>query len=226
MKRNGFTLLNLIILGLGILFIAACRRPDFIHSLVFFTGIAFIVPGVVNIFTLLFTGGAKEIENEEESSRHHEKGQSAWQRFTSWTVSIAAVALGAMMCFTPETFRVALIYIFACFIFIAGVYHFYMLARGMRPATYPAWTYIFPTALVAIAAVLIFVPSLRTDTAQHTVALLTGIAMILFAITSFFESIGLRAYNKRLHSAPASQKDSDNPSDTTTTTDPTHTLNQ
>ncbi|MBD5210293.1 MAG: hypothetical protein HDS77_03335 [Bacteroidales bacterium] len=200
MKRNGFTLLNLIILGLGILFIVACRRPDFIHSLVFFTGIAFLVPGVINIVTLLSTGGAKEEESEGTSSRHHEKKSSVWQRFTGWAVSIAAVALGAMMCFTPEAFRIALIYIFACFILIAGIYHFYMLARGMRPVSYPAWAYLFPTALTAIAFVLVLVPSLRDDTAQHTVALLTGSAMIIFAVTSFFESIGLRAYNKRVSS--------------------------
>lgn len=191
--QRGFTLINLIILGIGILFIAACRRPDFIHALVFFTGIAFIIPGVVNIFTLLLSGGSKESNEKKDKPR-----QSAWQRFAGWTVSIAAVVLGTMMCFTPETFRTPLIYIFAIFIFTGGIYHLHMLLKGLRPATFAPWTYLFPTAIIAIAAVLFFLPSLREPANQATVALLTGISMIIFSVTSFFESVGIRAYNKRL----------------------------
>lgn len=194
MKRSGFTLINLIILGIGILFIAACRRPDFIHALVFFTGIAFIIPGVVNVFTLLLSGGKaeKESEGKENSGR-----PSAWTRFAGWTVSIAAVVLGTMMCFTPETFRTPLIYIFAIFIFVGGIYHLYMLLRGLRPVTFALWTCIFPVAIIAISAVMFFLPSLHRIESQTTVALLTGISMIIFAVTSFFEATGIRAYNKR-----------------------------
>lgn len=193
MKRTGFTLINLIILGIGILFIAAARRPDFIRSLVFFTGIAFIIPGVINAFTLLLSSG----RNNDNDKKEKKERQSAWSRFVEWTVSIAAIVLGTMMCFTPETFHSPLIYIFAVFIFFGGTYHFYMLLKGLRPVTFPIWTYIFPVAIIALAAVLFFVPSLRQEAGQTTVALLTGIAMIIFAVTSFFESIGIRAYNKR-----------------------------
>lgn len=200
MKHNGFTIINLIILGVGILFIAACRRPDFIHSLVFFTGIAFIVPGVINTFSLLLSG-KKNKYNENDHERENEKTdsprQSSWSRFISWTVSIAAIILGAMMCFIPETFRTPLIYIFAIFFLLGGIYHLYMLWRGLRPATFDRWLYILPAVIVAIACALFFIPSLRTPECQTTVALLSGIAMILFATTSLFEGVGLRAYNRR-----------------------------
>lgn len=196
MKRSGFTLINLIILGIGILFIAASRREDFIHALVFFTGVAFIIPGVVNVFTLLFSNGKKDEKLYDEKGKEIKEQPSAWTRFVGWTVSIAAIVLGVMMCFTPETFRTPLIYIFAVFIFFGGIYHLYMLLRGLRPVTFALWTYLFPVALIAIAAVLFFVPSLRDPAKQPTVALLTGVAMIVFAVTSFFESVGIRSYNK------------------------------
>ena len=53
MKKSGFTLINLIILGIVILFIAACRRDDFIHSLVFFTGISMILFATASFFESL-----------------------------------------------------------------------------------------------------------------------------------------------------------------------------
>lgn len=198
MKRTGFTLINLIILGIGILFIAASRRPDFIRSLVFFTGIAFIVPGVINLFTLLLASNKAE---EDAKAPEKKERPSAWSRFVGWTVSIAAVVLGAMMCFTPETFHSPLVYIFALFIFIGGIYHLYMMLRGLRPVTFDLWTFIFPVALIALAVVLFFVPSLHLESGQATVALLTGISLIIFAMTSFFESVGIRAYNKRVKNA-------------------------
>lgn len=219
MKQSGFTIINLIILGIGILFIAACRRPDFLHALVFFTGIAFIIPGVINIFSLLLSEGKKGKYDERE--RRERPTQSVWTRFASWTVSIAAVVLGAMMCFTPETFRTPLIYIFAIFILIGGVYHLYMMARGLRPVTFDMWTYIFPAALIAIACVLFFLPALRHSDSQTTVVLLTGISMIIFAVTSFFESVGIRAYNKRTAALPSSHTTT---ADTHSGTPTDHTL--
>lgn len=196
MKKSGFTLINLIILGIGILFIAACRRDDFIHSLVFFTGIGFIIPGVVNVFSLIRSGRKT---NDDATDRPR---PSAWSRFTNWTVSTAAVVLGAMMCFTPETFRTPLIYIFALSIFFGGLYHTYMMLRGLRPAKVEAWTYAFPAAIIIIACILFFLKSLRTPDNQSTVILLTGISMILFATASFFESLAIRAYNRYLASQP------------------------
>ena len=208
MKKSGFTLINLIILGIGILFIAACRRDDFIHSLVFFTGIAFIIPGVVNVFSLI--RASKKTADEADTDRPR---PSAWSRFTNWTVSTAAVVLGAMMCFTPETFRTPLIYIFALSIFFGGLYHTYMMLRGLRPAKVEAWTYAFPAAIIIIACILFFLKSLRTPDKQSTVILLTGISMILFATASFFESLAIRAYNRYLASQPTIPTDT-NPTDT------------
>lgn len=195
MKKSGFTLINLIILGIGILFIAACRRDDFIHSLVFFTGIGFIIPGVVNVFSLI--RASKKADDATDRPR-----PSAWSRFTNWTISTAAVVLGAMMCFTPETFRTPLIYIFALSIFFGGLYHTYMMLRGLRPAKVDAWTYAFPAAIIIMACILFFLKSLRTPDNQSTVILLTGISMILFATASFFESLAVRAYNRYLASQP------------------------
>lgn len=197
MKHSGFTIINLIIIGVGILFIAACRRPDFINSLVFFTGIAFIVPGVVSTFSLILSKKKRNCENDHENTKSEHRQQSAWTRFVNWTVSISAIILGAMMCFIPETFRTPLIYIFATFFLLGGLYHIYMLLRGLRPATFDRWLYILPTLIVAIACALFFIPALRNNDSQSTVALISGIAMILFGITSLFEGIAVRAYNRR-----------------------------
>ena len=217
MKKSGFTIINFIILGIGILFIAACRRDDFIHSLVFFSGICFIIPGVVNIFSLIRSSKKSNIEGDDTNERPR---QSTWSRFTNWSVSTAAVVLGAMMCFTPETFRTPLIYIFALSIFFGGLYHTYMMLRGLRPAKVDAWTYAFPAAITIIACILFFIPSLRQPDNQTTVILLTGIAMILFAIASFFESLAIRAYNRYLASQPTLPDATSAPTEATSTANP------
>ena len=211
MKHSGFTILNLIIIGVGILFIAASRRYEFFNSLVFFTGIAFIVPGVVSTFSLFLSKKKRNSEKDHDYAKSEQRHQSAWSRFVNWTVSIAAIILGAMMCFIPETFRTPLIYIFATFFLLGGLYHIYMLLRGLRPATFDRWLYILPTIIIAIACALLFIPTLRSNDSQSTVALLSGIAMILFGITSLFEGISIRAYNRRV--AQINDNISDTPAD-------------
>lgn len=217
MKRSGFTIINIIILAVGILFIAAARRPDFIHSLVFFSGIALIVPGVINLLSLIFAKRQRNVGTEKDGYLYEEEVSkkpqpSAWSRFVGWTVSASTIILGAMMCFTPETFRTPLIYIFGIFLWCGALYHLYVLMRGMRPAVCPAWVYAFPAVIFILGGAILFAGSLHTDAKQPTVALLTGIALILFAVCSFMESVAIRSYNRQ-REAYLKEHGADAPSD-------------
>lgn len=200
MKRSGFVLINLIILGIGILFIALSRRQEPWGSLIYFTGLVFMIPGIVNIFQLLISG-SRHKKAEEEGKKTEQP--SVWSRFVSWTVSVAAIVLGIMMCFRPDIFHTPVIYILAISGLIGGLYHLYMLLRGLRPVTFAIWTYIFPAAIIGISAALIFIPSLRDAQNQATPTLLIGITMIIFALTSFFESIAVRSFNRKCASNPS-----------------------
>lgn len=158
-----------------------------------------MIPGIVNIFQLLISG-SRHKKAEQEGKKAEQP--SIWSRFVSWTVSIAAIVLGIMMCFRPDIFHTPVIYILAISGLAGGLYHLYMLLRGLRPVTFAIWTYIFPVAIIGISAALIFIPQLHDATNQETPALLIGITMIIFALTSFFESIAVRSFNRKCTANP------------------------
>ncbi len=186
MKKTSLTLINVIILVVGVLFIAAFRREGFIHTLIFVTGVMFIIPGIFNLFTLA---------KERPRSAENPEGRGRASRVMSWMGCIAALILGASMCIVPETYGPALIYIFALVLISGGVYHLYMIARGLRGLKLPRWTYALPTLIALGGVAILVVKPLRDDSSNATV-LVTGIAFILFAITSFIEMICVKAANR------------------------------
>lgn len=190
--KSGFAIINLILLGVGVLFIAACRQQDFIHSLIFFTGVALAACGAVNMVLTVRKG--KKVDAEG-------KKPSMWSTAVSWISSSAALLLGGIMCFAPEHFRELICYVFAVTLLTGALYHAVMLWRGLRPVKFPMWTYLFPLAMLVISLVMLLVESLHSPTGQETTSLLTGIGLILFALTSFVEMLGVRNVNKKMAEA-------------------------
>lgn len=189
MKGGTLFVTNAAVLVAGIIMIAASRRPDFLHTIIFITGILFIVPGLINMFVL---------GREGKRSPENPKGQSQMARVTGWATCGAALILGTAMCIVPEEFRPLLVYIFAIALLLGGGYHIYMISRGLRPVRFPAWVYALPLLMVIAAGVMLFVPSLKDASRQSTVILITGIGMVVFAVTSIVEKAGVRAVNRMM----------------------------
>lgn len=192
MKGGTLIVTNVVILVAGIILIAAFRRPDFLHTIIFITGILFIIPGIVNMFVL---------GREGKRSKENPLGRSLTARVTGWATCGAALILGASMCIVPETYRPLLVYIFALTLLLGGFYHIYMIAKGLKPVKFPGWIYILPLMMIAASAIMLLVPSLKDDSRQNTVILITGIGLIVFAVTSFIEMAAIRSINRQIKQA-------------------------
>jgi hypothetical protein len=171
-KNNLIT--NLLILIVGVIFICMQSRENVLQAIVVILGILFISAAVINML-LLYIG-------KTYISRSG--------RISGGIAGCAALLLGIWMTVSPGAIISVIVYAFAALLLFGGLYHIYMLAYGYRPLRFPAWLYICPTLLV-IAGVAMFI--IGSENIQSCIVMITGIAMVVFAVSSFLEMIGSRA---------------------------------
>ena len=189
MKGSTVIITNLIIFAIGILLLAVFRQRDFVHTIIIITGVLFIVPGIINVFSLV---------REKNKPLDDPTRRTGSAKVLGWITCCAALVLGITMVAIPEAYREVFVYIFAITLTLGAIYHYYMMLRGLRPARFNWWLYIFPTLILGAAAAIFFIPSLKESDGQSTVILLTGIALVLFAIMSFIEGAVWRRVAKQL----------------------------
>ena len=177
---TGNVVINILILIAGIIMIAGFRHPQFLDMLIRITGLLFLIPGVVNIIMLLS-------ERDSEASN-----AGGFMTFVSWVGSAAAIVLGLIMAISPHSFVKFYTIVFGIALILAGLFCIYILAKGMRPATVPGWTYIIPS-LVIVGGILAL-----TVKGEAAVILITGLALVLLAISRFIGMIGQRSARKAL----------------------------
>lgn len=201
-SRLGYILANIIILVAGIILIIGHNRANFLDTIVFITGIVLIFPGIFNIFQLV-----KEREDNREEGKPHHSGFSI---FTNWIASAAAIILGILMCIYPEHFKPLYTIVFGGGLALAGLFGVYMLGFGVKNAKFPRWTFILPL-LTIVAGVVILVANIG----EQAVVLVTGIGLIIFALTRFVEMIGRRVVGDVVAGAESAETRADHtlPSD-------------
>lgn len=192
MKGGTLLITNIIILAVGILLLAVFRHPNFVNTIIILTGVLFVVPGAGNMISL---------SREQKKPVGDATRRSAGSRIASWITCGAALILGATMIIIPEAYSALFVYIFAMTLAFGGLYHLYMMMRGLRPARFAIWLYILPLALLGCAAAIFFVPSLTEPEGQSTVILLTGSSLVVFAAMSFIEMIVFRKAVRQLPEA-------------------------
>lgn len=169
---------NILILIVGVVFIFMQSRQDVLHAIVLILGILFIAASVINLL-MLFMG------------KTHPSGSSG--RIAGVLASGAALALGIWMVVSPGDIINVIVYAFAVLLILGGLYHIYVLAYGYRPLRFPGWLYIFP-ALLVIAGVTMLV--IGGPQMQNYIVLITGIAMVVFAVCSFLEYAGQQSFTR------------------------------
>lgn len=113
--------------------------------------------------------------------------------FVSTLTAIGAIALGLWLLFDPDGFTAILVYVFAGLMILAGLYHICMLAFGFKDTKFPFAFYIMPILLVLAGAVILIIGS---DTMMNAIVLVTGIALIVYAVCNFLEAAGESSYKK------------------------------
>lgn len=198
MNGKGNIITNLIILASGIVLCILCNRPNVLHTIIFVTGIMFIVPALVNM-VLLF--GRPD---------NGEMRPSYTMRIVGWITSIAGIILGIFLVAMPDYFAAVLVYLFGGVLALGSLMQIYMLARGYHPVKFPVGLYVAPVIVLIGGVVMLCLGHGKIS--DFAVTLMMGTGMILFALTSFATMILLRSIARK-HKAiarHAGESDSNN----------------
>lgn len=173
-KGNLWSAILALIVGIVMVFFSDLA----LETVVLVIGILFIATGVFNLII--------------ELNRKDEKGRKRVS-----PIGILATAgtgiLGILMVCTPHTMINLIIYLFAAAFILLGVYQICCLAFFYRPVTFPFWFFILPALLVITGVVICII---GPSAVAQTMTLITGIALIVYAIASFIDIAGLLSFRR------------------------------
>lgn len=184
-KNLTYTGIVTLILGIALLFMQATA----INVVVMVVGAAFILSAIVDLIVVFHSKATLEVNGEKKSA--------ASISIVSTLTAVATGALGLWMLISPASFSSLLVYVFAAIILLAGLYHICMLAFGFSDARFPFGFYILPILLVATGGVVFVLGPVKM---MNAIVLVTGIALIVYAVCNFIESAGENNYAKRIES--------------------------
>lgn len=193
MKSTGSTLAGVLILAIGVILII-CHNSITAQGIVVLAGILFLLTGIVNLIIY--------VTRRDEEGRLKTRGIPL---FFGWLVSIAAIILGLCMLVFDDTFKPMIPFIFALLVMFGAVMQTYSMAFVMRKVVKPqGWMWLFPVVMVGLAIAVAVQP---VTTADPTIMLLTGIAIIVFGVgcmaIGVATSTARRDMARKVASAPA-----------------------
>lgn len=165
MRSNGlWTAIAVFIVG--VLLIVFEGRGELLTWIVILLGIGFILPGAFNLISQL--GGKKE--NRSSSTI---------------IASVGCIIFGVVLCVIPDVFVGILIYLFAFTLVVGGIAQMVTIADFKLPLGF----YIVP-GLVAVTGLIMVFAGAQKD--ASAIVLVTGIAMVLYAVNLFIEYLQIR----------------------------------
>lgn len=178
-KGNLWSAVLALAVGIALVFFSNIA----LHTVVLVVGILFIATGVFNLVS--------------ELNRKDEKGRKATS--TTGVLSAAgAGVLGILMVCTPGSMVNLMVYLFAAAIILLGLYLIFTMSYSYRPIVFPVWFYILPSLLVICGVVICIVGA---TTVADVMIMITGIALIVYAVAAFVEIAGLLAFRRDMKKA-------------------------
>lgn len=187
MNTKATVLTNIIILLAGAALCYVHAMDNIPHAIVFITGITLIVPGLINL-VLLFS--------HRDDSKHR---PTASMKIAGWITSIAAVGLGVLMVTAPGLFTPVLVYIFGGVMGLASLMLIYLMSRAMKAEQMASWPIVGPVLTLIAGVVMICMGQPRLT--DQMVTLMTGVGMIVFAVSWLMASTMVAAHNRRARKA-------------------------
>ncbi len=177
MSNKGNTLISILILILGAVFIYFFDGDQLPRSIVFLCGLAFAVPALVLLLATFFTGKSKH---------------SAAYRGIQIVCGVGGLGLGACIILMPDIFRPLLLYPFAALLLVGGAFQVFLISHKQRPVDYPAWMYVIPILVMITGVVMLCVTPLRNVENERWVVLITGIAAVLYGLNGIMVTVQSR----------------------------------
>lgn len=178
-KGNLWSAIFALIIGIAMVFFSDIA----LHTVVLVVGILFIATAVLNL--------SLELSRKRAGSNRHAS-------MTAILSSAGAGVLGVLMVFTPSGMVDLMIYLFAAAIILLGLYQIVTLAFAYRPVTFPFWFFILPALLVITGVVICLIGAQEVG---ELMILITGIALIVYAIATFIDIAGLLSFRRDLAKA-------------------------
>lgn len=160
-------------------------------------GILFLLSGLVSCMVYYFE---KEKVAKKTAKAEQQEGQQEEENLKSPSFPIAGVgsiALGIILAVMPNTFITWVVYILAALLILGAVNQFMNLARSRQYARVPAYMWLFPTVILAVAILLISKP---IETAQLPLLVL-GWAFIYYGVLEFILIIRMYLVRKSYEKA-------------------------
>ena len=166
-KYGANFVINVVLLLAGIMFLVLSSTPDVMKWVTRIMGALFLIPSV--LFIVL--GFARKIEASRSTIT------------LGLMPSAGGLFFGVMMLRSPETFIPILTLLLGIFLCVLALYHLLQMFMVNKTVKLPVWYFAFPVIILICGILVLVVDSLKT---QNTVVLMTGIAFVLFNITSLF----------------------------------------
>ena len=160
-------------------------------------GILFLLSGLVSCIAYYFE---KEKVAKKTAKAEQQEGQQEEENLKSPSFPIAGVgsiALGIILAVMPYTFITWVVYILAALLILGAVNQFMNLARSRQYARVPAYMWLFPTVILAVAILLISKP---IETAQLPLLVL-GWAFMYYGVLEFILIIRMYLVRKSYEKA-------------------------
>lgn len=160
-------------------------------------GILFLLSGLVSCIAYYFE---KEKVAKNTAKAEQQEGQQEEENLKSPSFPIAGVGsivLGIILAVMPNTFITWVVYILAALLILGAVNQFMNLARSRQYARVPAYMWLFPTVILAVAILLISKP---IETAQLPLLVL-GWAFMYYGVLEFILIIRMYLVRKSYEKA-------------------------
>lgn len=192
MKSKSLVTGSIIIFAIGLIICLIHAHQGVINTLLLITGLLFLIPGVLNLLTLL-----------DRRGKDSEKKPSGTALMISWVSTVAAIILGGMIVITPNSFKAEFLFIVGALLVLFAISLIYAMAVNLKAVMLPGWIYALP-ALVLADGVVLACKFIRSDATQ---ALLMGIGLMLFAIAVFIVLAMVSSYNRATTKGAAAGRD-------------------
>ena len=185
----------IIVLVTGFLLVK--YREDTMTWMTITVGVLFLLSGLVSCIAYYFE---KEKVAKKTAKAEQQEGQLEEEDLKSPSFPIAGVgsiALGIILAVMPNTFITWVVYILAALLILGAVNQFMNLARSRQYARVPAYMWLFPTIILAVAILLISKP---IETAQLPLLVL-GWAFMYYGVLEFILIIRMYLVRKSYEKA-------------------------
>ncbi len=174
MSNKSNLLISILVLLLGVVFCWLCESPTLSERILFWGGLAFLVPGAISLASLFFTHKGQQI--------------NGFQKVIQLVCGVGGLVLGLCVLFMHDFFRSLLGFMFGALLIAGGAWQIFLLTRKGRRSDYAAWTVAAPVLCLVGGVLMISMPWFRNELNEKYLVLCTGIGFILFGITGLIIS--------------------------------------